>query len=473
MANTDSQSEILKEVFELIQKWIADSRDSKLPVNNYFRPEELAEKNQLELPSEGTGDKELVADIRTYLEYAVRTGHPRYVNQLFGGFNFPAFLGEVITSLTNTSMYTFEVSPMATLMENELISKMLSFTGWDSGNGSFLTGGSNTNMVAMLLARNSIFKSAKHHGITGLPKLAIFVSERSHFSMLKGANTIGIGQGGVVKVKLDENGRMRGDALEMAIEASMKSGYMPFMVCSTAGTTETGSFDAIDEVSDVAEKYELWHHVDGSWGGSIILSDARKGLFNGLERADSFSWNPHKLMNIPLICSVLLVKDPNVMREEIQSHDADYIYHENETSHYDLGPGSLQCGRRVDSLKLWLAWKYFGDKGYAKRIEKLFALADYATKTIEENDDLELLFPTQTLNVNFRFVSPEGTDPDRLNEEIRYNLLKRGELMVNYCRLESGLSIRLVLLNPDMEETDVDDILRLIQSEGQELLAKA
>ncbi|HKL02486.1 MAG TPA: pyridoxal-dependent decarboxylase, partial [Cryomorphaceae bacterium] len=210
MSNTDSQSKILEEVFELIQKWMKDSRNPELPVNKYLRPEELERKNHLSIPLHGTGDKELIADIRTYLEYAVKTGHPRYVNQLFGGFNFPAFLGEVITALTNTSMYTFEVSPMATLMENELISKMLSFTGWGGGNGSFLTGGSNTNMVAMLLARNSIFKGAKQNGITGLPKLAVFVSERSHFSMLKGANTIGIGQGGVIKVKLDENGRMRG-----------------------------------------------------------------------------------------------------------------------------------------------------------------------------------------------------------------------------------------------------------------------
>ena len=178
-------------------------------------------------------------------------------------------------------------------------------------------------------------------------------------------------------------------------------------------------------------------------------------------------------MNIPLICSVLLVKDSNVMREEIQSHDADYIYHQNETSHYDLGPASLQCGRRVDSLKLWLAWKYYGDSGYARRIEKLFSLAEYATNAIASNAHLELLFPTQTLNVNFRHVAPDGVDADRLNEEIRYNLLKRGDLMVNYCRLEEGLSIRLVLLNPDLETSDIDDTLDLILREGRSLLTEA
>mgnify|MGYP001103820191 CR=1 FL=1 len=352
----------------------------------------------------------------------------------------------------------------------QLIEKMLSYTGWASGTGSMLTGGSNTNMVAMLLARNAIFKGSKLEGITGLPKLAVFVSERSHFSMLKGANTIGIGQNSVIKVKLDESGRMRGPALKDAIEATLKKGYLPFMVCSTAGTTETGSFDAIDEVAKVAENYELWHHVDGSWGGSMILSEQRRQLFSGLERADSFSWNPHKLMNIPLICSVLLVKDKNVMREEIQSYDADYIYHKSDTSSYDLGPSSLQCGRRVDSLKLWLAWKYYGDQGYAERIEHLFQLAEHANQFIEQNDQLELMFPTQTLNVNFRVKTPESVNSDEFNERLRYELLKEGKTMVNYCWLENGLSIRLILLNPDLSKKDISRFFELLLEQANHML---
>jgi glutamate/tyrosine decarboxylase-like PLP-dependent enzyme len=322
----------------------------------------------------------------------------------------------------------------------------------------------------MLLARNSIFKNAKMEGITALPKLAVFVSERSHFSMLKAANTIGIGQHGVIKVAVDQNGRMRGSALQNAIDETVQRGLMPFMVCSTAGTTETGAFDAIDEIAEIAEKHEFWHHVDGSWGGSAIISEKRRYLFNGLEKADSFSWNPHKLMNIPLICSALLVRDSHIMREEIQSFDADYIYHQNHTSAYDLGPASLQCGRRVDSLKLWLAWRYYGDDGYTQRIEHCFELAKFCTGYIQKSEKLELLFPTQTLNVNFRFKTPEGTDSDSLNEKIRYRLLESGKYMVNYCRLENGLAIRLVLLNPDLTEAFLEGFFQNIVSTGEELL---
>jgi len=465
-----NREEVLNRIFELINSWLKQSADPETPVNKYRTPENLKEELALKIEKSGVSEKVLLDEVEKYLDFSVKTAHPAYLNQLFGGFNFPAFIGEVITALTNTSMYTYEVAPVATLMEMQLIEKMLSYTGWASGTGSMLTGGSNTNMVAMLLARNAIFKGSKLEGITGLPKLAVFVSERSHFSMLKGANTIGIGQNSVIKVKLDESGRMRGPALKDAIEATLKKGYLPFMVCSTAGTTETGSFDAIDEVAKVAENYELWHHVDGSWGGSMILSEQRRQLFSGLERADSFSWNPHKLMNIPLICSVLLVKDKNVMREEIQSYDADYIYHKSDTSSYDLGPSSLQCGRRVDSLKLWLAWKYYGDQGYAERIEHLFQLAEHANQFIEQNDQLELMFPTQTLNVNFRVKTPESVNSDEFNERLRYELLKEGKTMVNYCWLENGLSIRLILLNPDLSKKDISRFFELLLEQANHML---
>lgn len=459
MEHSSVRKAALAEVLELVDSWLESSLTGQAPVIDFKTPEELRQTLNLTLDGKGQGESSIATEARQYLKHAVRTAHPAYLNQLFGGFNLAAFVGEVLTAATNTSMYTYEVAPVATLMEMTIVDKMLSYTGWKTGTGSMMTGGSNTNLVAMLLARNSIFKGAKNEGISGLPKMAVFVSERAHFSMLKAANTTGIGANGVIKVPVDDDGRMRGDALESALAETIKTGMIPFMVCSTAGTTETGSFDAIDEVADFAERHALWHHVDGSWGGSLILSEERKSLFKGLERADSFSWNPHKLMNIPLICSVLLVKDSNIMRSEIQSHDADYIYHENDTSDFDLGPSSLQCGRRVDSLKLWMAWKYYGDDGYSARIEHLMHLAQYATEKIGKCDKLELMFHTQTLNVNFRFKVPDGIDVDRFNEDLRYKLIRDGKAMVNYCRLKNGLSIRLILLNPDLTEEDIEQFL--------------
>ena len=472
MENNTAEKAALAKVFDLMNEWISESRNPDSLILDYQKPEDLKKKLGLNIAPSGADMDEILNEIQNYLKYAVKTAHPGYLNQLFGGFNFPAFLGELVTALTNTSMYTYEVAPVATLMENALMEKMIGFTGWKTGTGSLLTGGSNTNMVAMLLARNIKFKDAKMDGISNHGKPAILVSERSHFSMLKGANTIGVGQNGVIKVPVDVDGRMRGEDLKFAFDQAVKDGFTPFIVCSTAGTTETGSFDAMDEISEFAQANNIWHHIDGSWGGSSILSPNHKDKFKGLELADSFSWNPHKLMNIPLVCSALLVKGENIMREEIQSYDSDYIYHSHDNSSYDLGPASLQCGRRVDALKLWLAWKYYGDNGYAQRIEHLYDLAEYCTEYVQNNEKLELMFSTQSLNVNFRFITPEGVDADAFNEKLRYTLIETGEAMVNYCRLPKGLSIRLVLLNADLTKEDLDRFFERFLKAGKTLLNK-
>lgn len=468
-----SKSETLHRVYELMTEWLRKARLPETPVIHRKGPEELGRELRLNPGFQGGGEAGLLADVEKYLENAVKTSNPAYLNQLFGGFNHPGFIGELITALTNTSMYTYEVAPAATLIERAMVDKMLGYTGWEDGSGVFTTGGSNSNMLAMLLARNKAFPSTKMSGLPDGVRPVVFASERSHFSLLKSANTLGLGQDAVIGVSLDENGRMRGPALEQAINKAIAEGKTPFMICSTAGTTETGSFDALDEVSEVAGKFGLHHHVDGSWGGGLILTEGRTNRFRGLESADTFAWNPHKLMNVPLVCAVLLVRDPKALDREIRTMDADYIYHDNDYSHYDFGPGSLQCGRRVDALKLWLAWKYYGDKGYADRMDKVLELARYATRKVLDTPELELLFPTQSLNVNFRFRTPEGVNADKFNKSLRYRLIETGRAMVNYCHLDAGLSIRLVLLNPDLETEDLDRFFERFVLTGREMLEPA
>ena len=450
------ERQALSETFKLIDQHLETLKDPNLKVNEFMLPEALKSRFDFELRDQGTDYEALISYLRQYLHYSVKTGSKQYLNQLFGGTNLPALLGEFITSLSNTSMYTYEVSPVATLMESEVIRKMNSFTGFSNGDGIFLTGGSNTNLVAMISARNRKFPETKRKGINHLSPLTAFVSERSHFSFTKGANAIGIGSDNIIKVKTDALGKMDPVALETAIEASIAAGNLPFFIGATCGTTETGAFDPLDKLVPIAKKYNLWLHADGSWGGSAIMSPKQRHLFEGLEQCDSFSWNPHKLMNIPLICSVLLVREKGWLYDYFNTFDTSYIYHEDETSEYDLGPKSLQCGRRVDALKLWLAWKYYGDEGYVNRIDHLFDLAAYATEWVDRRPQLQLMFPTQSLNVNFRFSDPEITDHDEFNRQVRQNLLVSGKSMVNYCHLEKGLSIRLILLNPELSTGDID-----------------
>lgn len=451
-----SDKQLLNKFLQLVADYKEQRIDKDSTVVNYQSPMEIRNKFDFTL-GEGVKDENILNYVEDYLKYAVNTGSKQFFNQLYAGHNLPAFMGDVITSLTNGSMYTYEVAPVATMMEHELINKMCDYAGFIDGEGTFVTGGSNSNMVAMVCARNMMFPETKKQGVGILKTPTVFVSEQAHYSFGKGANAMGLGTDNVIKVKSDEFGRLIPEELDKEIEASKQRGETPFFVAATAVTTELGAIDPIDKMADIAEKHGIWLHVDGSWGGSMILSKKYKSLFKGLERANSFTWNPHKLMNIPLICSVVLINNrPGTLKKSLDAKDTDYIFHDNDNAAWDLGPASLQCGKHNDALKLWMAWKYYGDDGYEQGINNLMELSEYATNKIKASDELELMAETQTLNINFRYNDGDIDNLDAFNEEVRETLLRSGKSMVNYVILPDGLSIRLVLVNHQLNKADID-----------------
>lgn len=460
---------VLNKVFQLIDEYQSgvDSKQSK--VVRYQNPLELENKLDLKIPEESNNYEGLFSDIESYLNYSVKTGHKQFLNQLYSGQNIPALIGEFITALTNTSMYTFEVAPMATLIEKELIKKMCGIVGFTNGGGTFATGGSNANMLAMMSARNKRLPLVKQTGLKAGIVLTAFVSDQSHYSFDTAANILGIGSNNVYKVKSDTRGRMLSEDLDKLLEQSIKKGETPFFIAATTGTTLLGAFDPLDEIAEIAKKYNIWMHVDGSFGGSIILSKKHKHLFKGLERADSFTWNPHKLMNVPLVASVLLLNDNTRLLKNLSDLDTDYIYHDNEAANYNLGKQSIQCGRRVDALKVWLAWRFYGDSGYEKRINRMFELANYAQTKVENHAKLNLLANPQSLTVCFVYDAKKQADTDALNLEIREKLMQKGLTLVNYGYLKSKVAIRLVISNPDVTETDLDEFFEYFVQMGAEL----
>jgi sulfinoalanine decarboxylase len=243
--------------------------------------------------------------------------------------------------------------------------------------------------------------------------------------------------------------------LENEIIKSLNKHETPFFVGATCATTLLGAYDPLEALSKICKKYSLWLHADGSFGGSLILSDTHKYLMNGIEKTNSFTWNPHKLMNIPLVCSVLLVKNRGTLQHNITDINADYIFHDTDQIE-DLGKKSIQCGRRVDAVKLWFAWKYFGLKGYQKRIDNLIKMARYAENIILEHEQLELITPRQSFSICFRFIPKFKTDLNKFNLEIRELMRKEGQTIVNYSYINNKLVIRLITANGELNYGDID-----------------
>lgn len=458
---------------EKILDYLNANKQPGTKVIDYKSVSDLRQKLDLSLPENGVAPEELIPIIESYLQHSTRTSSPRFFNQLWGGFEMTGLLAEMVTSAANTSMYTYEVAPVATLIEIALIEALNELIGFPNGEGIMVTGGSNANLVAMLCARHRFFPEAKYQGLGNIQPVA-FVSDCAHYSFLKAANLLGMGMKNVVKVKSDGDGRMNPQALEAAIQASKDERKIPFFVAATAGTTVTGVFDPLNAIAQITSKYNLWLHVDGSWGAPVLFSDKHKHLLQGSHLADSFTWDAHKLMGIPLICSAILLKQKGTLREVCSSEGTQYIFHEDENSTYDLGTMSIQCGRKVDALKLWLAWKYHGKNGYAARVERLFTLAEYGAKLIRNSENLELLHQPEFLNLCFRYNpgkhSLDEETIDRLNLSIRDQLMRSGQALVNYSRDCDRIIIRFILTNPDLQEADLEKFFTAFINEGNRLL---
>ncbi len=462
-----SQERILSASFGKILHYIRE-KDDEQPVVNYRNPSSLQQILKASVGDEPVGEEEFLKMMDQYLEFAVKTGNKQFLNQLYSGFNLPAFIGDMLTTLTNTSMYTYEVAPAATIIEKEMIALMNSYAGYPDGDGIFLTGGSNGNLVAMFTARNQMLPESRFHGYDRTENLVVFINEQAHYSFETAANLLGIGAKNVIKVKAGPDGRMIPNELEQSIEQAIQNGQKPFFVAVTCATTLLGAYDPIDEIAEITGKYGLWLHADGAFGGSIILSNKHRHLMKGIEKTDSFVWNPHKLMNIPLVCSALLVKQKGMLQHNITDLNTDYIFHDSEEVE-DLGKKSIQCGRHVDAVKLWFAWKYFGKKGYARCMDNLIEMANHAEEIINNHPRLELMAPRQSFSVCFHYVPENGENPNEFNLAIREKLRKSGHSIVNYGYMDKELTIRLVAANGELQTKDIEQFIKYFLKTAQSL----
>ena len=439
-------------------------------VVDFLPPNSLRKITDLKLPLEGRGINAVLDDIDEYLRLCVKTNRAGFMNPLWGGLSLSGFAGEVIANLSNTSMYTYELAPLATLIEQTIISRVGEIIGYPQCAGSLTTGGSNGNMLGILCARQALIPTSTQDGFDGR-EMVMFVSEEAHYSVLMAANVLGIGHRNVVKVGCDDAGRMKPTALEYEIEFARKEGRTPFCVVATAGTTVRGAFDPIKDLADIAHREGLWYHIDAAWGGSCLFSNELSSLMNGCELADSICWDAHKMLGMPLICSIFVVKDKSILGRVCAHGDsAHYLFHE-DTEDVDLGRYSLQCGRRNDALKLWLAWREKGDAGWAKLVDKYHALSDYLEERVNQETSLTMMSSREWTNICFRYDPQiEGTDLNALNIEVRERMMQGGQFMFSRANIGDDIILRLVITNPKVSEQSLDQLVDDIIKVGDEII---
>ena len=464
-------TEFLDGLIERIDSYIQSSDKPGQKTVDFLNSESRRKVTDLSLPLEGNGSQSILDDIDSFLRQCVKTNRPEFMNPLWGGLNIAGFAGEVISALTNQSMYTYELSPIATLIEKAIIDRMMEIVGYGEGFGTLTTGGSNGNMLGMLCARQSSNPLSSLDGFDG-SKYVAFVSAEAHYSTLMSANVIGIGHQNLVKVSCDSRGRMKPQSLLEEINRVIESNRIPFCIVATSGTTVRGSFDPIRELATIAHDNNIWLHVDAAWGGSCMFSSKYSHLMDGVDLADSVCWDAHKMMGMPLICSAFIVKNKNILRNVCTHGDvAHYLFHE-DSKDVDLGRYSLQCGRRNDALKLWLAWREIGDSGWAKMVEDYCNLAEYLEQKITQNKYLEMMSFRQWSNVCFRYVGDDKElNLNDLNTKIRDRLFREGEYLVSRSNIGTNVILRPVISNPMTTTEVIDGFLERVIHHGNEIIS--
>ncbi|MEM1186516.1 MAG: pyridoxal-dependent decarboxylase [Planctomycetota bacterium] len=452
---------VLRRAGELIDA-ILDSERAQ-PVKPTPEPAAAMRDLGLRLPRVGLGDDRAIRALTDVMLATPTSAGPGFYNQLFGGREPIATLAEIAKAVTNNSMYTYKAAGVQVLVEKVLIDKMLELSGWSGGDGLFTPGGSMSNMAAMIIARNEVLANSREAGLTGIGlggPLGVYVSEESHYSVRKNAGFIGLGRDAVRSIEADADGRMIPEKLAERIEQDLASGVTPVMVIATAGTTVMGAYDPIGSIAEVVERHRLWLHVDGAFGGSALLSPRYRALLAGLERADSLTWDAHKMMGVPLLSSVCLTREPGLTQKHFDE-SASYLFQQDSD---DLNPGtrSLQCGRPNEAIKLWALWQALGDEGYAARTERQVALARHVVDRVQADDDFVLSFDPVWVNVCFELRGkPSDAICDMLDKQ---QIAKLGFGIVKGRRV-----IRLVCVNPHLTEADFDALLESIKRLGEEL----
>jgi len=465
-----NEKHIFEHLLKVIEQYYTSQRKGKFL--DYHSPVELSQILDLERPEKNQDWQEIFHWVDTYLAYSPKTSHAAFVNRMWVGANLPSIVGEIVVAISNTSACTFESAPVSTLLEKYMIRQMLHLVGFTEGEGQMTTGSSNANMIAMMAARNLCNDSVKQAGLFGQKKLFAFVGADAHYSMDKAANILGIGSDQLIKVPLDPLGAMEPEQLAQAIDRVLVNGGLPFFVSATAGTTVRGAYDPLPPLLKLRERYNFWLHVDGAWGGAAALSPGLKEKYlSGLSEADSFTCDFHKMLGSSLMCNILLInKRSSTLGHVLSAGDGSYLFRDEHTSEIeDLGAVSLQCGRRVDSLKWFLDWKFFGREGLASRVEKYLELCEYAEKWVEHSPELTMVVPRTSFNVCFRFkIAKEQSNA--FNLDLRNRLYHEGTSLVGVAYIDGRLVLRLLISNPAAEQADIDSFFNNLVETGKAML---
>ena len=422
------------------------------------------------IPKKGRPVNEVIQEMQEEVfQYCGDNNHPRFFGFVPGPASCVSWLGDVMTSAYNIHAGGSKLAPTVNCVEQQVIRWLADQSGFGKrAGGIFVSGGSMANITAITAARDKkLDEDTLHLGVA-------YISNQTHSSVAKGLRVIGIPSKRIRIVSTNDNFQMNVPELEKMIQEDVAKGFIPFAVIGTAGTTNTGSIDPLEDIADVCEKYDIWFHVDGAIGGSVLLSPKYKHLLKGVERANSLSWDAHKWLFQTYGCAVILVQDVedlyksfHVSPEYLKDLEEDSKY----PNMYDIG---IELTRPARGLKLWMTLQVLGSDLLGSAIEQGFRQVLWAQEELEQMSDWEIVSPAQLSMINFRY-NPEGLtekQKDEINERISARLNESGYAAMFTTILHGKTVLRICSIHPEASKEDLVTTIQMLDRYAKDEYSK-
>jgi aromatic-L-amino-acid decarboxylase len=470
------------------------------PVCSTATPGELERLFDEPLPRDGGADAaHLFARFtRDIVPHSMKIPSPRY----FGLFNpTPLAVGvwaDALAAAINQNQAVWRNSPAASVVEARVLRWLCEMIGYPPESyGTMTSGGSEANLVALKCARDRAATSARDFGLRhptesgdaadsnprasassrACGSLVVYASEQSHYSFEKSVDILGLGRRNLRKIATDDRFHIRLDALRAEIERDLAAGNTPTCVAGSAGATSTGVIDPLGELADVAAEYGIWFHVDAAYGGALAMSERHRHLLKGIERADSVTVDPHKWMFVPFAAGATLVRGGGRVLRDAFDITPEYLSEQRggEDMPFDCFRYGQLGTKRFNALKVWMALKTLGTRGYAEIIDRQIELTNHLAARLSDAENFETVGEVETAVCCFRFVpassrGAEGVELDALQIALQQRVERSGEAWISTTVLRGRRALRANVNSYLTERGHVDDLLELLARESRELL---
>jgi len=401
--------------------WIADYRNDieSRPVRAQIKPGEVSASFPAEPPSTPQAAAQLLQELESRIVPGItQVQHPMHFGWFPSNASLASTLGDIASSGLGTLGISWESCPAATELEEVVCDWMRQLTGLsDKWQGCIQDTASTACLTALLLARERASNFSQNRaGLQGEQQaMIVYTTDEAHSSVVKAALLAGFGEQNLRRVGMDPDSRsMLASSLAAQIDSDIKAGFRPAAVVASAGSTGVTAFDPVDEIFEIARKYDLWLHVDAAMAGSAMLLPECRHLWHGVEGADSISWNPHKWMGTILDCSLLYVRDVEHL-VRVMSTNPSYLRSTVDSEVKQYRDWGIPLGRRFRALKLWYHLGIDGVDAIQARLRHDLENAQWFANQVAQTPDWEVLAPVSLQTVCIRH-QPPGLEGEALDQ---------------------------------------------------------